>query len=33
VARAVISGNILSGPERIANRSKGKVEIAMNVGK
>ena len=33
VARAVVSGNILSGPERIANRSKGKVEIAMNVGK
>lgn len=30
VRRAVISDNIISGPERIKNRSKGNVKIANN---
>jgi len=32
VARAIITENILTGPERILNRSAGKVQIALNVG-
>jgi len=33
VARAIIAENIFAGPQRIFNRSKGKVEIALNTGK
>jgi len=33
VDRAVVAENILSGPQRIFNRSKGKVEIALNTGR
>jgi hypothetical protein len=33
VARAVITENILTGPERILNRSEGNVQIALNLGK
>lgn len=31
VRRAVFTGNVLTGPEQIANRAKGKVQIADNV--
>lgn len=32
VRRAVLTGNVLTGKERIANRSKGQVKISDNVG-
>jgi len=32
VRRAVITGNVLTGKERIANRSKGQVKISDNAG-
>lgn len=32
IVRAIISENLFAGPERILNRSKGKVQIARNVG-
>ena len=32
IRRAVITGNVISGPTRITNRSKGKVQIANNAG-
>ena len=32
VSRAIISENVFAGPERILDRSQGKVRIALNVG-
>jgi hypothetical protein len=32
VRRAIITGNVFEGPARIANRSKGNVQIALNAG-
>ena len=32
VRRAIISENLFTGPERITNRAKGKVQIGQNVG-